>query len=168
MDGSEFASGVSLPHRSRILIVPVPGNARSEPEIKDGSKSDHESAPDSDPEFAQHECLAPARIVQPGATAHVDCNKDAHQDADSNITQGKSASCTADKSLCTELEELRRSTPNTLRAVITFERQSVQMFFSPENAIADFQRKVKDLWNIPEKQYYLLLNGTHESNPPKI
>jgi hypothetical protein len=41
------------------------------------------------------------------------------------------------------------------------------MFFSPENAIADFKRKVKDLWNIPEKMYYLLINGVHESITPK-
>jgi hypothetical protein len=37
------------------------------------------------------------------------------------------------------------------------------MFFSPENAISDFKRKVKDLWNIPSKLYYLTINGAHES-----
>jgi hypothetical protein len=37
------------------------------------------------------------------------------------------------------------------------------MFFSPENAHADFHRKVKELWNIPKKSYYLLINGKHEN-----
>jgi hypothetical protein len=39
------------------------------------------------------------------------------------------------------------------------------MLFSPENALADFRRKVKDLWNIPKKSYYVLLNGKHENIP---
>jgi hypothetical protein len=39
------------------------------------------------------------------------------------------------------------------------------MFFSPENAIADFRRKVKELWNIPPKMYYLSINGVHEGIP---
>jgi hypothetical protein len=38
------------------------------------------------------------------------------------------------------------------------------MFFSSENAIADFERKVKELWNIPRKMYYLLINGKYESH----
>jgi hypothetical protein len=37
------------------------------------------------------------------------------------------------------------------------------MSFTPENAIADFKRKLKELWNIPEKIYYLSANGVHES-----
>jgi hypothetical protein len=39
------------------------------------------------------------------------------------------------------------------------------MFFSPKNALADFQRKVKELWNIPKKHYYLSINGIQESRP---
>jgi hypothetical protein len=121
------------------------------------------------PELAQPECLAPSRLDQHGATAQIDGDRDAHPepDADSNITQGKSASCTADESLRSELEVLRSSVPNTLRAIITFERQSVHMFFSPENALAHFQRKVKELWNIPKKHYYLSINGAHDSKIPK-
>jgi hypothetical protein len=37
------------------------------------------------------------------------------------------------------------------------------MVFSPEKAIADFKRKVKEIWNIPVKMYYLIINGVHES-----
>jgi hypothetical protein len=37
------------------------------------------------------------------------------------------------------------------------------MFFSPENALADFRKKVKEVWNIPEKIYYWTINGVHES-----
>jgi hypothetical protein len=36
------------------------------------------------------------------------------------------------------------------------------MFFSPENALEDFRRKVREHWNIPKKLYYLLINGKHE------
>jgi hypothetical protein len=60
------------------------------------------------------------------------------------------------------LEILRKSDPDTRQAIISFEKQSVQMFFTPENAIADFCRKVKELWNIPRKLFYLLINGVHE------
>jgi hypothetical protein len=41
------------------------------------------------------------------------------------------------------------------------------MLFSPENAISDFRRKVKELWNIPKKNYYLLFNGAYESKTPE-
>jgi hypothetical protein len=37
------------------------------------------------------------------------------------------------------------------------------MAFPPENAREDFHRKVKELWNIPRKMYYLLINGAHEA-----
>jgi hypothetical protein len=36
------------------------------------------------------------------------------------------------------------------------------MLFSPENALEDFRRKVKEHWNIPRKQYYLKIDGIHE------
>jgi hypothetical protein len=55
--------------------------------------------------------------------------------------------------------------PNTLRAVIAFQKQSVQMVFSPKHALDDFHRKVKEVWNIPKKDYYLLVNGNHEDIP---
>jgi hypothetical protein len=55
--------------------------------------------------------------------------------------------------LPSQLSILRKSVPDTFQATITFQRQSVHMFFSPENAIADFKRKVKELWNIPAKMY---------------
>jgi hypothetical protein len=136
--------------------------------VEDESEDD-ESASINDPEIAQPECLAPSRLDQPGATAQVDGNKDAHPvpDAEPDITQGKSASCTADESLRTELATLCSSVPDTLRALITFERQSVQMFFSPENPIASFRNKVEETWNIPSEIYHLLINGVHESRTPK-
>jgi hypothetical protein len=84
------------------------------------------------------------------------------------ITQGKSASCTADESLGSELETLRSSVPSTLQAIITFGKHSIQTFFSPENALADFRKKVKEVWNIPSKIYYLFINGAHESRIPEV
>jgi hypothetical protein len=73
LDGSESEVGSTLPHRSRILIVPIP-----------------------DPEPVQPECLAPARLDQPGVTAQVDDGKDAHQDSEDS--RGKSVGCTANES----------------------------------------------------------------------
>jgi hypothetical protein len=145
---------------------------KSEEEERDvGEEEDlfgeEETAINNDPDTAQPECLAPARLDQPGATAQACGGTDAIQAADSNIKQGKSDGCTADVDLRQELDTLRKATPNAFEAIITFERHSVQMFFSPDNAMADFQRKVKELWNIPVKQYYLLLNGMHESKIPK-
>jgi hypothetical protein len=129
-----------------------------------------DSPPDKAPEFAQPECLASSRLDQHDAMAQADGAKDAHPEPDvnSDTTQGKSASCTADVSLRPELETLRESIPYTRQAIITFEKQSVQMFFSPENAIADFQRKVEELWNIPKRFYYLTVNGLHESKLPNL
>jgi hypothetical protein len=63
---------------------------------------------------------------------------------------------------------LKDSEPSTRQAIITFERQSVQMFFSPEHALEDFRRKVKELWNIPRNHYYLKVNGIHEDAIPQI
>jgi hypothetical protein len=141
LDGSEFEAGATVPHRSRVLIVQIP-----------------------DPEPVQPECLAPARLDQPGATVQVRDGKDATQEEVSEDSRGKSASCTAVESLRSDLETLRDAIPDTIRAVITFRKQSVQMFFTPENAIADFCRKVKELWNIPRKLFYLLINGVHEDS----
>jgi hypothetical protein len=186
-DGTRIGDGETIPHRAHVVIglrdeVDPDWWIRAMQEMKNQDKEtftppthwlededSEEVASDNDPEFAQPECLAPSRLDQHGATAQVDGDKVAHPDPDTVliITQGKSASCTANESLRSELETLRESIPNTLRAIITFERQSVQIFFSPENAIADFQRKVKELWNIPKKNYYLLFNGTHESKIPK-
>jgi hypothetical protein len=125
--------------------------------------------PDTDPELAHPGCLSPSRLDQHGEKAQDAVDKDAHPESDmkTDVMQGKSASCTANEGLCSELEVLRSSIPNTLQAIITFERHSVQMFFSPENAVTDLKRKVKEIWNIPEKVYYLLINGSHESITPK-
>jgi hypothetical protein len=48
----------------------------------------------------------------------------------------------------------KESTPTMRQAMITFQKHSVQIFFSPENAIVDFKRKMKELWNIPMKMYH--------------
>jgi hypothetical protein len=138
MDGSEFPAGSELPHRSRILIVPTPVT-----------------------ENVQPECLAPARLDQPGATAQVCDNSVISPELDSS--RGKSASCTVSENLRTEVELLRNQPPDMSSAIISFGKHSVQMFFSPKHALDDFRRKVKILWNIPPKMYYLLVNGKHEN-----
>jgi hypothetical protein len=80
---------------------------------------------------------------------------------------GNDQDCTVEEDLRSELATLKDAIPSTLRAIIEYGRQAVQMFFSPGNAIADFKRKVKELWNIPVKMYHLLINGAHESRPIK-
>jgi hypothetical protein len=124
--------------------------------------------PTPGPESVQSVCLAPARLDQPGVTAQVCDGKDAFQNEDSKDLWGKSASCTTIESLHSELKTLKDSIPATLRAIITFERQSVQMFFSPDHALEDFRRKVKELWNIPMNHYFLKINGMHEDVTPQI
>jgi hypothetical protein len=174
MDGSEFEADAELPHRSRVLIVPTPDPEHVQPEcsgparldqpgataqVRDGKDAHQDGntgtpihTPTPDPEPVQPDCLAPVRLDQPGATAQVCDGKDAHRDADAKDLRGKSVSCTAVERLHSEVETLKKSTPDTLRAIIMFEKQSVQMFFSPENALEDFRRKVKELWNIPRKR----------------
>jgi hypothetical protein len=71
------------------------------------------------------------------------------------------------ENLNSELEMLRKQIPSTRLAIITFEKHSVQMLFSPEQALIDFRRKIKELWNIPEKMFYLLVNGKHEDQVVK-
>jgi hypothetical protein len=155
-DGTRIDDGEAIPHHARIII-----GLRDEVDPESWHKAMNDvhsrisTVPTQDPEPVQPACLAPARLDQPGATPQVCDGEDAHQDGDSDITQGKSASCTADENLRSEWEALKKSVPNTLRAIITFEKQSVQMFFSPEHALDDFRRKVKELWNIPVGQFYL-------------
>jgi hypothetical protein len=60
---------------------------------------------------------------------------------------------------------LKESMPAICQTILSFEKYSVQVLFSPSNAVADLERKVKDLWNIPEKMYHLLANGAHEAIP---
>jgi hypothetical protein len=172
-DGTRICDGEVIPHHAHIIIGlrdEVDPNWWHKAMSESVSPPTHwlEDEPEIDsvtnPKPAQPDCLASARLDQPEATAQVCGGEDAIQTENSNITQGKSASCTADVELRAELSKLHNAIPNTLCAIITFERQSVQMFFSPENAIADFERKVKNLWNIPRKMYYLLINGKHESH----
>jgi hypothetical protein len=159
-DGTRIGDGEHIPHHAHIII-----GLRDEIDPDWWHKAMNETVtPTSDPDSVQPEYLAPARLDQPGATAQVCDGKDAHQEEDSNLW-GKSASCTTIESLQSELETFKNSVPNTFRAIITFERQSVQMFFSPDHAPDDFRRKVKELWNIPRNHYYLKINGVHEGTP---
>jgi hypothetical protein len=132
-------------------------------------EDEDEDEPETPPELAQSGCLSPSRLNQHGEKAQIICDKEPILEPDTSLidTRGKSASCTVEKDPRSELEVLRSSTPNTIQAIITFERHSVQMFFSPENALTDFRRKVKEVWNIPSKIYHLLINGAHESRIPK-
>jgi hypothetical protein len=159
-DGTRIDDGESIPHHAHIVI-----GLRDEVDPEWRNKAIYESThvnPIPDPRSVQPACLAPARLDQPGATAQVSDGEDAHQDEDSDDSRGKSASCTAAENLRSELDTLKNSIPETLRAIITFEKQTVQMFSSPESALEDFRRKVKELWNIPKKLHCLLINGKHE------
>jgi hypothetical protein len=48
-------------------------------------------------------------------------------------------------------------------AIISFAGQSRQIFFNPSNAIQRLTKKIKEIWNIPRKLYWLSVNGKHES-----
>jgi hypothetical protein len=111
----------------------------------------------SSPRLVQHE--EKAQTVTGLETSAEESN--ARGKSDDSIVATKD--CTVAVDLSSQLSTLRKSIPDTHQAIITFQRQSIHMFFSPENAIADFKRKVKELWNIPVKLYYLLVNGVHES-----
>jgi hypothetical protein len=202
LDGTRIGEGEVIPHHAHIII-----GLRDEVDPEWWHKATAISAvppahwlddeEESVPEVAHSADLAPARLVQPGATVQTCGDKDTrdNQNEAKDIERGKLSSCTAeltnptagnrsfehpvetggterpqelDDNLRSELSTLRNSIPNTLQAIITFERQSVQMFFSPENALEDFRRKVKELWNIPKKSYYLLINGKYEASTPKF
>jgi hypothetical protein len=113
--------------------------------------------------------LPSARLDQPeGKAQTVDSPETSSAESD---VRGKSddsyivdKDCTVAVDRSSELEKLRSAIPNTQRVIISFERQSVQMFFSPENALTDIRRKVKELWNIPKRLYYLCANGVHEAS----
>jgi hypothetical protein len=175
-DGTRIGGGEAIPHHAHIIIGlrdevdPDWWHKAMSESVSPPSHWYDEVSEQSDSEIVQPECLAPARLGQPGATAQVDDKTEVFQDSDD--TRGKLESCTVVETLKSEPTTLRIAIPDTLPAIISFERQSAQMFFSPDHAIEDFRRKVKELWNIPEKSYYLLINGTHEgitiSNwPPK-
>jgi hypothetical protein len=138
-DGTRIGDGETIPHHAHIIIglrdeVDPDWWNRAMQEMKNQDKEtftppvhwledddeDEEVATETNPEPAQPECLAPPRPDQHGATTQADGGKDAHPDSDANmiIAQGKSASCTADENLRSELETLRDATPNTLRAII--------------------------------------------------
>jgi hypothetical protein len=185
LDGSRIEAGEAIEHHSRILIghrdeIDPDWWHRPMREMK--KREDIEFTPPADcledeeeetvPEPAQPAlCLPSSRLDQHKGEAHVDGGMETSKE-ESNV-RGKPEDvntledCTAAVDLKSQLLTLKESVPKTLQAIISFERHSVQMFFSPENAIADFKRKVKDLWNIPEKMYYLLINGVHELITPK-
>jgi hypothetical protein len=124
-----------------------------------------EKAPESaQPAF----CLPSSRLDQHEGKAQVDVGMETSEEEsnargksdDSNIV---TKDCTVVEDLHSQLSILRESIPDTRQAIITYQNHSVHMLFSPENAIADFKRKVKELWNIPTKMFYLLVNCVHES-----
>jgi hypothetical protein len=175
-NGKRIETGTVLEHRSRVLIglrdVVDPDwwhRAMSEMTKKEDSDLPRTHEEEKVPESAQPAlCLPSSRIDQHEGKAQVDSGMETSEEKSN--ARGKSGDSTIVVKDCTvavdfqhQLSVLRRAIPNTLQAMITFQRQSVQMFFSPENAIADFKRKVKELWNIPTKMFYLLVNGVHES-----
>jgi hypothetical protein len=48
-------------------------------------------------------------------------------------------------------------------AIILFGGQSRQIFFDPPSALQTLTKKIKEIWNIPRKIYWLSVNGKHES-----
>jgi hypothetical protein len=137
--------------------------------MEDEEEPTHSEEEEEVPESAQPAFRLPSsRLDQHEGKAQVDGGMETSEE-ESNA-RGKSGDsnivvkdCTVAVDLQSQLSILKDSIPDTRQAIITFQGQSVQMFFSPENAIADFKRKVKELWNIPVKMYYLIANGIHES-----
>jgi hypothetical protein len=64
--------------------------------------------------------------------------------------------------LSQELRSLKQDNSGS-SAIITFGRQSRQIFLEAHNAIQRLVQKIKEIWNIPRKLYWLLVNGKHES-----
>jgi hypothetical protein len=124
-DGTRIGDGEAIPHHAHIIIglreeVDRDWWNRAMQEMRNQERETftppahwledkEETASDNDPDPAQPECLAPSRLDQHGATAQADGGQDAHPESDTGltITQGKSASCTTDASLRSELERLR-------------------------------------------------------------
>jgi hypothetical protein len=48
-------------------------------------------------------------------------------------------------------------------AIISFGKDSRQVFFDEANAIPMLTKRIKELWGIPRKIYWLSVNGKHES-----
>jgi hypothetical protein len=62
-----------------------------------------------------------------------------------------------------QLSILKGREEDTKSAVISWERQSARTFFSPDHAVAEFERKIKDHWGMPRRVYWLCINEQHES-----
>jgi hypothetical protein len=160
-DGTRIDDGEAIPHHAHIII-----GLRDEVDPEWWRKATNNStnvAPTPNPKPVQPACLAPARLDQPGAAAQVRDGEDAHHDEDSEVSRGKSASCTATESLRLELETLKSMPTRSPSAIITFENHSVQTFLPPENVLEALHRKVKEFWKIARKMYYLLITGVHET-----
>jgi hypothetical protein len=148
-DGSRIGDGEAIPHHAHIIIGlrdEVDPNWWHKAMSESISPPTHWTEDDSEfpnSEVTQSACLAPARLDQPGATAQIDGDLEVHQSSED--LRGKLPICTVSESLKSELVTLRDAIPNTLPAIISFERQSVHMFFSPDHALVDFRRKVKEL-----------------------
>jgi hypothetical protein len=185
MDGTRIASGEAIEHRARVRIshrdeVDPDWWHRAMREMREREEvkftppahwlEDNEEEEESS-ESAQSGCLSSSRLCQHEEKAQIVSGMETSVEVDS---RGKSddsnivvKDSTVTEDLRSQLSILKESSPYTLQAIITFQRQSVQMFFSPENAIADFKSKVKELWNIPVKMYDLSINGMHEGTPIK-
>jgi hypothetical protein len=57
---------------------------------------------------------------------------------------------------------LKSTMKDTLPATLSWNNHAVQIFFNPERAVEDFERKVKELWGIPRKYFCLTINGCSE------
>jgi hypothetical protein len=185
MDGSRIESGEAIEHRDRTFIghrdEVDPEWHRAMREMKEQEvikftppahwldDEDEEDSPEStsetDPELTQTGCLSPVRLGQHEEKAQPVCDKDPEiEESDPRGKQvGNDQDCTAVQELSTQVAAPKDLTSDSLQAIIEFDRQTVQMFFSPKSAIADFKKKVSDLWNFPVKMYCLLINGVHES-----
>jgi hypothetical protein len=58
---------------------------------------------------------------------------------------------------------LRSHCAETKLALVSWNGQTKQMFFRPENALEDLSAQIKRQWAIPRKVYWLQVNGIHES-----
>jgi hypothetical protein len=58
---------------------------------------------------------------------------------------------------------LKRCHAEMKSALVTWNRQTKQMFSHPSRAIEELTRQIKNHWSIPRKIYWLQVTGKHES-----
>jgi hypothetical protein len=66
------------------------------------------------------------------------------------------------RNLKEEITQLKQD-EGSLSALVSLGKDTRQIFFEAHNAVQRLVQKIKEIWNIPRKLYWLSVNGKHES-----